>query len=78
MAFKDNYDSGETELKSTASQDSPIHCSVDENHPYGDGLPPVDGGRHAWLFLLASAMLEALVWGRYPFIIKFGIELTVF
>ncbi|KAJ5407598.1 hypothetical protein N7509_001481 [Penicillium cosmopolitanum] len=70
MAFKDNYDSGETELKSTASQDSPIHCSVDENHPYGDGLPPVDGGRHAWLFLLASAMLEALVWG-YAF--SFGI-----
>ncbi|KAJ5579644.1 Major facilitator superfamily domain general substrate transporter [Penicillium hispanicum] len=26
-------------------------------------LPPMDGGLHAWLFLLASAMLEALVWG---------------
>lgn len=30
-----------------------------------DSLPPVDRGKHAWLFLLASAMLEALVWGRY-------------
>jgi len=29
-----------------------------------DGLPPVDGGTQAWLFLLASAMLEALVWGE--------------
>lgn len=26
-------------------------------------LPPVDGGVQAWLFLMASAMLEALVWG---------------
>ncbi|OQE31242.1 hypothetical protein PENSTE_c001G03281 [Penicillium steckii] len=35
-----------------------------------DSLPPVDRGKHAWLFLLASAMLEALVWG-YAF--SFGI-----
>jgi hypothetical protein len=28
-----------------------------------DGLPPVDRGIRAWLFLLACAMLEALVWG---------------
>ncbi|KAJ5142445.1 uncharacterized protein N7515_001232 [Penicillium bovifimosum] len=33
-------------------------------------LPPVDGGAQAWLFLMASAMLEALVWG-YAF--AFGI-----
>ncbi|KAJ5497642.1 Major facilitator superfamily domain general substrate transporter [Penicillium expansum] len=33
-------------------------------------LPPVDGGVQAWLFLMASAMLEALVWG-YAF--AFGI-----
>jgi hypothetical protein len=26
-------------------------------------LPPIDGGIHAWLFLAASAMIEALVWG---------------
>jgi hypothetical protein len=26
-------------------------------------LPPVDGGAQAWLFLIASAMLESLVWG---------------
>lgn len=27
-------------------------------------LPQVDGGVHAWLFLLAATMLEALVWGK--------------
>lgn len=28
-------------------------------------LPPVDGGAQAWLFLMASAVLEALVWGAW-------------
>ncbi|KAJ5682119.1 uncharacterized protein N7477_002059 [Penicillium maclennaniae] len=37
-----------------------------------DGLPPIDGGKQAWLFLIASAMLEALVWETgYAF--SFGI-----
>jgi hypothetical protein len=26
-------------------------------------LSPVDGGKDAWLFLAASFMIEALVWG---------------
>jgi len=26
-------------------------------------LPPVDGGKDAWLFLAASFVVEALVWG---------------
>ncbi|KAJ4137255.1 hypothetical protein NW768_002837, partial [Fusarium equiseti] len=25
-------------------------------------LPPVDGGKDAWLFLAASFMVEALIW----------------
>lgn len=33
-------------------------------------LPPVDGGRDAWLFLAASFMIEGLVWG---FSFSFGI-----
>jgi hypothetical protein len=33
----------------------------DMNEEY---LPEVDGGVHAWLFLLAATMLEALVWGK--------------
>lgn len=28
-------------------------------------LPPVDGGKDAWLFLAASFVIEALVWGEY-------------
>ncbi|KAF5021962.1 hypothetical protein F66182_6002 [Fusarium sp. NRRL 66182] len=33
-------------------------------------LPPVDGGKEAWLFLAASFMVEALTWG-FPF--AFGV-----
>ncbi|KAF2877389.1 major facilitator superfamily domain-containing protein [Massariosphaeria phaeospora] len=29
----------------------------------GFSLPPTDGGKDAWLFLLACFMLEALIWG---------------
>ncbi|EXK76056.1 hypothetical protein FOQG_19184 [Fusarium oxysporum f. sp. raphani 54005] len=29
-------------------------------------LPPVDGGKDAWLFLFAAFLLEALVWGKSP------------
>ena len=28
-------------------------------------LPPVDGGKDAWLFLTASFVVEALVWGEF-------------
>lgn len=28
-------------------------------------LPPVDQGKHAYLFLLACFILEALIWGKY-------------
>lgn len=28
-------------------------------------LPPVDGGKDAWLFLAACFMIEALVWGAW-------------
>lgn len=39
--------------------------------PYADKqLPPVDGGIHAWLFLAACAMIEALVWGSLPFLLS--------
>jgi len=29
----------------------------------GFSLPPTDGGKDAWLFLLSCFMLEALIWG---------------
>lgn len=28
-------------------------------------LPPVDGGKDAWLFLAACCLVEALIWGMY-------------
>ncbi|KAJ5590262.1 Major facilitator superfamily domain general substrate transporter [Penicillium hetheringtonii] len=34
------------------------------------GLHPMDGGFHAWMFLAASTMIEALVWG---FAFAFGV-----
>jgi hypothetical protein len=36
--------------------------SIEDDH--GSSLPPTDGGKDAWLFLLASFMLEALIWGN--------------
>jgi len=30
-------------------------------------LPPADGGIDAWLFLAASFVVEALVWGKFKF-----------
>lgn len=38
-------------------------------HEFGS-LPPVDGGKDAWLFLAAGFVFEALVWG-FPF--AFGV-----
>lgn len=29
----------------------------------GSSLPPIDGGRDAWLFLAAGTVVEALTWG---------------
>lgn len=29
-------------------------------------LPPMDGGKEAWLFLISCFMIECLVWGRLP------------
>lgn len=42
----------------------------EEQHEYEFSLPPVDRGRAAWLFLAASFIVEALVWG-FPF--SFGV-----
>lgn len=30
-------------------------------------LPPVDGGKDAWLFLAAAFVVEALVWGEFEY-----------
>lgn len=46
------------------TQRSPIQMRQHENH---STLPPVDGGRQAWLFLAGSFSIEALVWGKLLF-----------
>lgn len=55
--------------------DTPAPLLPDESAPGspagGDGqefsLPPVDGGKDAWLFLIACFAIEALVWGMFCF-----------
>jgi len=37
-------------------------------HHHGYSLPPVDGGKDAWLFLAACFVAEALVWGKSLYI----------
>lgn len=34
--------------------------------PHGIQLPPMDGGKDAWLFLAACFVIEALIWGICP------------
>ncbi|KAK1987241.1 major facilitator superfamily transporter [Colletotrichum cereale] len=46
-----------------------VHDSHDEGQEFSS-LPPVDGGRQAWLFLAACFAIEMLVWG-FPF--AFGV-----
>lgn len=52
---------------------TPSHISTDIEPQHSDpsddiagfSLPPTDGGKDAWLFLLACFMLEGLIWGPY-------------
>lgn len=39
----------------------------DENAREVSDLPPVDGGRRAWAYLISATVLETLVWGEYRF-----------
>ncbi|KAI9927003.1 hypothetical protein MW887_003384 [Aspergillus wentii] len=47
-------------LSSPADSDK---CFESETQYHDPSLPPVDGGLHAWLFLTACFMLEAITWG---------------
>ena len=57
-----------TEANTAGSAEDGLHENEHANPEFS--LPPVDGGRDAWLFLAASFMIEALVWG---FSFSFGI-----
>lgn len=37
---------------------------AEQDHVNESQLPPVDGGKDAWLFLAACFVIEALVWGK--------------
>ena len=39
---------------------------------YERNLPPVDGGKEAWLFLAACFIIEALIWGRLSTLLYLG------
>lgn len=52
----------------SSSQVNHDASSTEQGHdllsPLEFSLPPVDGGKDAWMFLAASFVMEALVWGR--------------
>lgn len=48
------------------SDESSLHEYTEDGHE----LPPTDGGRHAWTFLAACWLVEAMIWG---FPLAFGI-----
>jgi hypothetical protein len=63
-----NYSSEHIELTPRALQ-PPITSSDIEYYnevrtDEGFSLPPTDGGKDAWLCLLACFMLEAMIWGE--------------
>lgn len=62
-----------TAMELSSLDDSPRSTNPERRVEDGTGgmehempsLPPVDGGKDAWLFLAACFMIEALVWGAW-------------
>lgn len=46
------------------ASNSPSEHLPDEDLGDEARLPPVDRGFHAWMFLIASFVIEGLVWGK--------------
>ncbi|KAF2113364.1 major facilitator superfamily domain-containing protein [Lophiotrema nucula] len=64
------FDSATFELRTHSQLPSSADLSTHQNESVealeaneGHSLPPADGGKDAWLVLLACFMLEALIWG---------------
>ena len=62
-----------TAIELQSSDNSPRAASPERHAEDGNehememaSLPPVDGGKDAWLFLAACFMIEGLVWGMSP------------
>lgn len=57
----------QTPCHTDVSVEGGLHENLTEGAPQGAqefSLPPVDRGKDAWLFLMASFVTEALVWGE--------------
>lgn len=56
----------------TATGVEPLENDLNDpsNSNEGFSLSPTDGGKDAWLCLFACFMLEALIWGAFPCLLK--------
>jgi hypothetical protein len=50
------------QLRLRSEEQSPSSIKQ-HDHEQDQQLPPMDGGKDAWLFLAACFMIEALIWG---------------
>jgi hypothetical protein len=46
------------------SEEQSLNSIQDHDREQNQQLPPMDGGKDAWLFLAACFMIEALIWGK--------------
>ncbi|KAF5855191.1 hypothetical protein ETB97_009745 [Aspergillus alliaceus] len=46
------------------SEEQSLSSIQDHDHEQNRQLPPIDGGKDAWLFLAACFIIEALIWGK--------------
>ena len=61
-----------SDLSSAEHQDVELRTlRSDEHSRHEDGqefsLPQADGGKDAWMFLIAAFFVEALVWGKFVY-----------
>jgi hypothetical protein len=68
---KDRSSTTALPLEEVAPSESPVlsrmqsfHVEEEQGRLVSD-LPPVDGGRQAWSYLIAATVLETLIWGEH-------------
>jgi hypothetical protein len=68
---KDRTSTTALPLEEVAPAESPVlsrmqsfHVEEEQGRLVSD-LPPVDGGRQAWSYLIAATVLETLIWGEH-------------
>lgn len=54
------------------SEEQCLNSNQDHDHEQNQQLPPMDGGKDAWLFLAACFMIEALIWGKFQHLTQSG------